>query len=170
MADITIIRDPIPEARARIIELHASYYAEHWGFGEYFENKVASGVAEFLARYDDARDGLWLATSDGRVEGAIAIDGIHADAEGAHLGWFIVSESTQGRGVGGTLLRAAMDFCRERSYARVYLWTFAGLDAARHLYQREGFVLVEEHRGTRWGTEVHEQKWEWTGTGDVGEG
>ena len=160
MADIAITRGPIREAAARIVELHASYYAKHWGFGEYFEAKVATGLAEFLERYDPARDGLWLAMVGGAIQGAIAIDGVHADAEGAHLGWFIVSESMQGRGVGGALLRDAMDFCRERSYPRVYLWTFAGLDAARHLYEREGFVLAEEHLGTRWGSEVLEQRWE----------
>jgi GNAT superfamily N-acetyltransferase len=168
MADITIVRGPTPDAPGCIVELHASYYAEHWGFGEYFESKVASGVAEFLDRYDPARDGLWLATVAGRVEGAIAIDSSRAHAEGAHLRWFIVSESMQGRGVGGQLLRVAMDFCREHDYPRVYLWTFLGLDAARHLYEREGFVLVEQKRGDQWGTEVLEQRWECPITRTIG--
>ena len=168
MADITIIRGPISEARGRIVELHASYYAEHWGFGPYFEAEVASGLAGFLDRYDPGHDGLWLATVGERLEGAIAIDGIHADAEGAHLRWFIVSEPLQGRGVGGSLLRAAMDFCRERGYPWVHLWTFAGLDAARHLYEREGFVLAEEHPGSQWGSEVLEQRWECTITQTTG--
>lgn len=161
MADITIVHGPTPDAPGRIVELHASYYAEHWGFGPYFEAKVASSLAEFLDRYDQARDGLWLAMDGDSVEGAIAIDGSRAHAEGAHLRWFIVAESMQGRGIGGQLLRVAMESCREQAYPRVYLWTFAGLDAARHLYEREGFVLAEETRGTQWGTEVLEQKWEW---------
>jgi len=168
MTDISIARGNTPEAPGRIVELHASYYAEHWGFGEYFENKVASGLAEFLDRHDPARDGLWLATVDGRIEGAIAIDGSRAHAEGAHLRWFIVSESMQGRGIGGQLLRVAMGFCSEHAYPGVYLWTFAGLEAARHLYEREGFVLVEEKRGTQWGTEVLEQKWECPITQTIG--
>jgi GNAT superfamily N-acetyltransferase len=162
MADITIIRGNTPEAPGRIVQLHAAYYAGHWGFGPYFEAKVASGLAEFLDRHDPARDGLWLAMDGDRIEGAIAIDGIRSHAEGAHLRWFIVSESMQGGGIGGELLRVTMDFCRDHDFPRVYLWTFAGLDAARHLYQREGFMLVEEKRGTQWGTEVLEQKWEWT--------
>jgi GNAT superfamily N-acetyltransferase len=168
MTDITTVSGNTPEAPRRIVELHAAYYAEHWGFGPYFEAKVASGLAEFLERYDPARDGLWLAKVDGRVEGAIAIDGIKAHAEGAHLRWFIVSESLQGRGIGAELLRNAMGFCRECGYPRVYLWTFAGLDAARHLYEREGFVLVEEKRGNQWGTEVLEQKWECPITRTIG--
>ena len=40
------------------------------------------------------------------------------------------------------------------------LWTFAGLDAARRLYERAGFRLAEERRGTQWGIEVTEQRFE----------
>ena len=43
---------------------------------------------------------------------------------------------------------------------KVYLWTFEGLDTARHLYEKVGFKLVEEHKGTQWGTEVNEQRFE----------
>ena len=41
---------------------------------------------------------------------------------------------------------------------RVELWTFAGLDAARHLYESQGFALVEEQEGARWGRVVREQR------------
>jgi GNAT superfamily N-acetyltransferase len=160
VTDIEITAGQTPEAPGRIVEMHATYYAEHWGFGPYFEERVAGDLAEFLERYDPARDGLWLVTVGGRVEGAIAIDGIRADSEGAHLRWFIVSESMQGRGIGGELLCTTLDFCRAHAYPAVYLWTFSGLDAAKHLYEREGFVLVEEQPGSQWGTEVLEQKWE----------
>jgi hypothetical protein len=34
----------------------------------------------------------------------------------------------------------------------------ANFGAARHLYEKEGFKLVEEHRGTQWGTAVNEQR------------
>jgi len=41
---------------------------------------------------------------------------------------------------------------------RTVLWTFEGLHAARHLYEKSGFQLVEQYRGTQWGTEVNEQQ------------
>ena len=96
----------------------------------------------------------------GRVEGGIAIDGAHVSQAGAHLRWFILSDALRGQGVGNQLINAAMDFCRNNKYPRVYLWTFAGLHAARHLYERAGFSLVEQHRGAQWGTEVEEQRFE----------
>ena len=40
------------------------------------------------------------------------------------------------------------------------MWTFEGLGAARHLYEKAGFRLVEEHKGTQWGSEVNEQRFE----------
>ncbi len=56
-----------------------------------------------------------------------------------------------------------MDFCRGRGYSKIYLWTFQGLDAARHLYQQAGFRLLKEQPGTQWGTAVSEQYFEFSG-------
>jgi GNAT superfamily N-acetyltransferase len=160
MADSVITKGYAPGAIGRISELHAAYYHDHWGFGLVFEAQVAAGLSDFLMRYDESRDGIWIARHSGRVEGSIAIDGIHAGTEGAHLRWYIVSETLQGRGIGSRLLKEALDFCGERRFGSVHLWTFAGLDPARHLYEKAGFRLVEQQRGTRWGTVVTEQRYE----------
>jgi GNAT superfamily N-acetyltransferase len=142
----------------RVAELHGIYYHRHWGFGLFFEAKVATALIEFLKRYDERWDGFWTAAVDGRVQGCITIDGLQAKVEGAHLRWFIVSESFQGRGMGSKLRDVAVDFCRKNGYKRVYLWTFEGLNAARHLYEEAGFKLIEEQRGIQWGKEVNEQR------------
>ena len=147
----------------RISELHASFYSAHAGFGSYFEAKVARELSDFVERLDAARDGLWLARVDGRIEGSIAIDGIDAANKGAHLRWFIVSDALRGSGAGHQLINAALAFSRAKEYPRVYLWTFAGLHAARHLYEKRGFRLAEEATGEQWGTRVTEQRFEWPG-------
>jgi uncharacterized membrane protein YhhN/GNAT superfamily N-acetyltransferase len=154
-----------PGAIGRVAELHGVYYHAHWGFGLFFEAKVAAGLSEFFQRYDESRDGFWTVSSGGRIEGSIAIDGIHGEREGAHLRWFIVSELLQGKGAGHQLIKRAMDFCRSKGYRNVYLWTFEGLNAARHLYEKHGFRLVREHQGTQWGTAVNEQRFECRLTG-----
>jgi GNAT superfamily N-acetyltransferase len=160
MNEIEIHKGYVSGAIGRVVELHGTYYHANWGFGAFFEAKVAGGLAEFINRYDDECDGLWTASVDGRVEGGIAIDGARVNQDGAHLRWFIISDALRGQGVGKRLIDAAIDFCRNNNYPRVYLWTFAGLHAARHLYERAGFVLVEQHRGAQWGTEVEEQRFE----------
>jgi hypothetical protein len=50
-----------------------------------------------------------------------------------------------------------MAFCKAKAYRKVYLWTFNGLHAARHLYEKHGFKLSRTQRGSQWGTEVDEQ-------------
>ena len=71
-----------------------------------------------------------------------------------------MSDAFRGKGVGTRLIRTAVDFCRGNNYHRVYLRTFAGLDAARHLYEKMGFKLVDQCPGTQSGTEVTEQRFE----------
>jgi GNAT superfamily N-acetyltransferase len=165
MARIEIVKGYIPGSLGRVSELHGAYYHDQWGFGLFFEAKVAVELSEFLKRYDESRDGFWTVLSHGRVEGSIAIDGIHAESEGAHLRWFIMSDALRGKGAGNRLISTAINFCRNIDYKKIYLWTFEGLDAARHLYEKEGFKLIKEHGGTRWGTSVNEQRFECALTG-----
>jgi GNAT superfamily N-acetyltransferase len=160
MSNIEITSGYIPGSIGRVAELHGIYYQKHWGFGLVFEAKVATGLAAFLERYDKKSDGFWTASVAGRVEGAIVVDGIDAEGKGAHLRYFILSDVLRGQGIGNQLIDIAIDFCRSKGYQRVYLWTFEGLDAAKHLYQKAGFVLVERFQGTQWGTEVNEQRFE----------
>ena len=152
------IKGYIPGAIGRIAELHAVYYSREWAFGKFFEAKVASELSEFVSRLDEDRDGLWTVCLDNRVTGSIAIDGIKARTDAAHLRWYILSPHLTGQGLGNQLLDHALGFCRDKQYKKVYLWTFKGLDTARHLYEKFGFSLTEEQEGTQWGNIVIEQK------------
>ena len=165
MPEIEIARGYTPGSLGRIVELHGTYYHDHWGFGLFFEAKVAAELSEFLKRYDENRDGFWTALVNGRVEGSITIDGIYAENEGAHLRWFIVSDALRGQGAGNLLINNAISFCRAKAYKSIYLWTFEGLNPARHLYEKSGFKLVQCTRGTQWGIEVNEQRFECSLTG-----
>ncbi len=150
----------LPGAIGRIVELHGTYYATHWGFGAFFEARMARELAEFVNRFNPLRDGLWTAVVAGRIEGSIAIDGSRSDDGEAHLRWFILDAGRRGQGTGRSLLDEAVGFCRRSGHRRVTLWTFAGLDAARRLYELAGFRLAEERRGAQWGIEVTEQQFE----------
>lgn len=158
---ITIHQGYLPGAIGRITELHGTYYAAHWDLGLFFEAKVGGGLAEFMGRYDASHDGLWLALDGACIVGGIVIDGSRARTEGARLRWFIIDPAYQGRGIGRLLMNAAVAFCKEAGFKRVYLTTFAGLDSARHLYEQVGFMLIEEMTGDQWGKVLTEQKFEW---------
>ena len=157
MPDIEIMNGYVPGSIGRVAELHGTYYHDAWDFGLFFEAMVATDLSGFLSRYDETRDGFWTASMNGRVEGHITIDGIHAEENGAHLRYFIVSDALRGKGIGSRLINTALAFCRQAGHKKVYLWTFEGLDPARHLYEKAGFRIVEQRTGSRWGTLVNEQ-------------
>jgi GNAT superfamily N-acetyltransferase len=160
MSKLKITSGYIPCSIGRVVELHGTYYHTHWGFGPFFESKVAAEMAEFIGRYDKHQDGFWTVSLEGHIEGSIIIDGIHAKDKGAHLRWFIVSDKLRGKGAGNLLIQKAIDFCRNKQYGHVYLWTFGGLHAARHLYEKYGFQLLEQQEGQQWGKVVTEQRFE----------
>lgn len=143
-----------PGALATVIRLHADWYARHWRFGLAFEAKVAAQLGEFAAAlpHPDAR--LFLAAEGEAVRGAIAIDG--RDRADVRLRWFIVEEGARG-GTGRRLLEAALSFVAARGFAQVTLGTFAGLDAARRLYEQAGFRLIHQAPAASWGVTVEEQ-------------
>ncbi|MHB8830043.1 MAG: GNAT family N-acetyltransferase [Syntrophales bacterium] len=150
-----------PGTIGRIAEMHGAYYHRHWGFGLYFEAKVATELSQFMSRFEEGRDGLWTIHNGERIAGAVAIDGIKADEnEGAHLRWFIIDPQLQGQGWGRRLLNEAVSFCDGKGFRKIYLWTFQGLTSARHLYEAAGFRLVFQKEGGQWGTKVTEQLFE----------
>jgi ribosomal protein S18 acetylase RimI-like enzyme len=150
----------IPGAIGRVSELHGTYYYKDWGFDLFFESKVAIELSEFLRRFKETSDGFWVARLEEKIVGSIVIDGTNHDSKGAHLRWFIVAPESQGHGIGKILLEEGVEFCRKKEFGRVYLWTFSGLDPARHLYEKFGFKLCEEREGNQWGKTVTEQKFE----------
>jgi len=99
----------VPGSIGRLVELHGRYYARDWRFGRSFEAKVASELGELLARLDPTRDGFWIAAEDDEIVGGIAIDGSHT-REAARLRFFIVDGAHRGAGLGGRLMRTALDF------------------------------------------------------------
>jgi GNAT superfamily N-acetyltransferase len=147
-----------PGVLGKITELHATYYHTHWGFDISFETQVGMELCEFMRTFRQETDGFWAALADNQFAGAVAIDGRQANEQGARLRWFIVEPGLQGLGIGRTLISTAVGFCRRVGHKQVFLWTFTGLDPARHLYELEEFRLAEEHDVNQWGTRIKEQR------------
>lgn len=157
----SISTDYRPGLLGEIARAHARYYAKHWGFGRFFETKVASEGAAFLDRMG-AGDLCLSAWRGEDFAGSLIVDRHDPDAaEGwAHLRWFIVTE--RGGGLGGELMARATAFLDQHA-APCFLTTFKGLDPARRLYEKHGFRLVDERPTTTWGATVSEQRFERAG-------
>ena len=154
------IKGYYPGVVGKITELHAVYYYENWGFDVTFETQVGVEFSDFLRQFDGNRDGLWVAVKKREFAGAIAIDGVDAFGDGARLRWFIVDPRYQGSGIGRNLIVQAIDFCKQKDFPKVYLWTFKGLEDARRLYEAVDFRLSEESQIAQWGQTITEQKFE----------
>lgn len=116
---------------------HGRYYAEHWGFTAFFEAKVAGDMADFARRLDAPGNHLfWARDAEGFVA-TLSLDATDADDQMSHLRWFIAGNRTRGQGVGKELLQRCIAAARGSGAAGIFLTTFAGLDAARKLYENE---------------------------------
>ncbi len=146
---------PPAGALGAVVCLHADYYARHWGLGSPFEAKVAQGLGDLVLSLPHPDCGWWVALDGAAVVGAIAVDG--RAGPGARLRWFIVAEAARG-GLGRRLLGTALAFCGRRGFPEVWLTSFAGLDAARRLYESHGFVLEHQAPAGTWGVELREQR------------
>ncbi len=159
LRDVTLRRYKAGDI-GRITLSHAAYYHLHWKFDESFETERSKELAVFVSAFNKKTDALWVAEHDGQFAGSIAIDGKdHANSD-VQLRWFIVEPEWQGKGIGQKLIDQALAFCRERNYKKVVLWTFAGMDPARIIYERAGFRLAEAVSKRIWGTTITLQKFE----------
>ncbi|ENF6042013.1 GNAT family N-acetyltransferase [Citrobacter amalonaticus] len=142
---------------AKITEIHAHYYAEVAGFGQEFESVIAAGLAEFSKRLPNPQNGIWTVRSGEEILGSVAIDSEDLGHQKAHLRWFIIDSCIRGSGYGKKLLDTALRFVDTQSFSETHLWTFSGLNAAKYLYEKRGFLLKDETKGTQWGSEIMEQ-------------
>lgn len=151
-----VIRTRRPGDAGYIVYRHGVLYEREYGLDQVFEKYVMAGLLTFLE--NPAGGEIWLAECDNRIAGFIAV--VRIDPQTAQLRWFLLEPEFRGRGLGHQLMTTLMDFCRQQNYRHIFLWTFQGLDAARHLYEQFGFRLTEEKPNNTWKNELLEQRWD----------
>jgi GNAT superfamily N-acetyltransferase len=155
---ITIRTELNPGDIGYIIYLHGTLYAREYALDRTFEGDVAIRMGEFAKTYDPRKDYVAVAEADGQIVGAIFINGVSDEI--AQLRWFLVHPNIRGRGLGRELINGTLQFCRERGFKKVRLWTISELKAAAHLYRQAGFVVTREETHEIWGATRTEQEYE----------
>jgi putative acetyltransferase len=118
------------------------------GPGSPLDDPELSGMAESYAAAGAAF--FVVATAGGDILGCGGFCRRPGTAEGlrlAELRKMHFLPELRGRGVGRRFLGFLLDEMRRRSYRQVCLETAEQLEAARHLYQSEGFVRTDHPAG-----------------------
>ncbi len=148
-----MIRDYRPQDHDAVVDLVSGVLAEY-GFTADVGG-LRRDLADVTATYAGARAGFWVAEIDGAVAGTVAV----RPREGAtcEIKRLYVSKSARGLGVGRGLYARAEVFARAAGYGRIWLDSSRRFVEARRLYERNGFVLVEE-LDNDWCDNVYEKR------------
>jgi DNA-binding MarR family transcriptional regulator/GNAT superfamily N-acetyltransferase len=153
-----VLRDPRPGDFGWIIKKNAEVYATEYGWIAPFEGMCAQIVADFVNSFDPTRERCWIAEIDGENVGSIMLaketDGV------ARIRLLLLDPEARGLGLGARLVEESIGFARDAGYKKITLWTHSVLAAARHIYQKAGFVLTRTEEHQSWGKPVVSEHWD----------
>jgi len=153
-----ILRPHQPGDMGWVVHRHGVLYAQEYGWDEQFEALVASIVAEFIQHYDAGRERCWIAEVDGAPVGSVFL--VKKSDKVAKLRLLLVEPKARGLGIGGRLVDECVRFARRAGYRTLTLWTQSNLLAARRIYAKAGFRLVESGAHRSFGHDLVEETWE----------
>jgi DNA-binding MarR family transcriptional regulator/N-acetylglutamate synthase-like GNAT family acetyltransferase len=155
-----LLRPHRPGDMGWIVSRHGAIYAEEFGWDQRLEALVAEVVAAFLRNFDPERERCWIAERDGENLGSVML--VKETARVARLRMLLVEPQARGLGIGARLVEECIRFARQAGYQKITLWTHSVLTAARHVYQRAGFQLVDRKAHDEFGKRLMGETWDLT--------
>ncbi|HHY50622.1 MAG TPA: MarR family transcriptional regulator [Alphaproteobacteria bacterium] len=143
-----------------LIHRQGLLYNLQYGWNGDFEALIARIYNEYHFAPETPPKALWVAEQNGAVAGSIFCMPSEGLEGSAQLRMLYVEPEARGQGVGGMLVDQCVAFARGAGYERVRLWTHSVQEAARKVYARAGFTIVEEWDHRSFGKNLHAEIWE----------
>jgi DNA-binding MarR family transcriptional regulator/N-acetylglutamate synthase-like GNAT family acetyltransferase len=153
-----VLRPPQAGDLGWVVHRQGILYWQEWGYDERFEALVAEIVAKFVEHLDARRERCWIAERDEEIVGSVFL--VKESEKVAKLRLLYVEPSARGLGIGGRLVAECVRFARGAGYEKIVLWTQSELDAARHVYEKAGFRVVEKKEHHSFGKDLTAEVWE----------
>jgi putative acetyltransferase len=104
-------------------------------------------VGAMHAAYDRAGAAYFVIEKDGQVLGGGGIAPLDGETGVCELRKMYFKPGLRGLGAGTALIGRCLHAARRLGYARCYLETLTGMDAAQQLYERAGFARIAQAMG-----------------------
>jgi len=144
---------------AYVITRHITMYKTERNLSSAIFNKyIEDGVHNLVQKFDEEKDCMYILEYNGSPAGCVAIT--HTDEKTAQFRYFFLEPEMRGLGAGHKLIDMAIDFCRQKGYKQVFLWTISAQKVVRHLYGIKGFKMTDTHENREWGEVVLEERWD----------
>jgi DNA-binding MarR family transcriptional regulator/N-acetylglutamate synthase-like GNAT family acetyltransferase len=151
-----VLRSPRPGDLGWVVQRNGALYTQEYGWDASYEALVARIVADYAGRADP-REAAWIAELDGAPAGCVFC--MRKDDRTAQLRLLLVEPAARGLGLGERLVAECLAFARRSGYREIVLWTNDILAAARRIYQRAGFELVDSEPHHSFGHDLVGQNW-----------
>ncbi|HEY6755606.1 MAG TPA: helix-turn-helix domain-containing GNAT family N-acetyltransferase [Pseudolabrys sp.] len=153
------LRDPKAGDFGWVVSRHAELYLQEYEWSDPFEGLCAQIVADFVNNFDAKLERCWIAELNGENVGCVML--VKDDQPGvARVRLLLVDPKARGLGLGARLVDECVRFARSVGYRKVTLWTHSVLSAARHVYEKAGFVLTSSEPRHSWGQNVVAEFWD----------